>query len=109
MDRVLVGDLEEAAAGLRRDTLQHFLAIGATGLRRWIAAASASHSRPTEATQGSSAVITVLIGKQYRINQGLGTLGRFDALRNADLTASVHTIGQQDESLPPRLFFHQLV
>src|SRR5271157_4805948 len=105
IDRFFLGHLEETSASFSRDLLQDFLAVGMRGLLRVsTAAGTAAHSATTPTAVAAHAshagialvAVSVGIGVQDGVHQGVGALGRLDGPVQTDSGASVNAIGKND-------------
>src|SRR5450756_1030970 len=81
-------NLEETAAGLARDLLQHFLAVGR------IHRAAAAYSADAE-----SAAVHFRVFEEDGVDQGIRPLRGFHGGGERNLAARVHSVGKQDQRL----------
>src|SRR5450759_471487 len=93
---LLLRNLEETAAGLARDLLQHFLAVGHI-------------HREVDSAWAASAAIRPRVFEEDGIDQRVRPLRGFDGGGERDLAAGVDPVGEQDQRLAAALFAHELV
>src|SRR5271166_5861946 len=129
LDRLLLGNLIKAPAGLLGQSLHDGFTVG-VALRSATPTASATAStaagvpaaRITAARITSASTSTVTpagipgrvviglgIGEENGVHQGIGALGRFDGPVQAGFAALVDAVGEDDECFATLQFAHELV
>ena len=107
VDGHVTADFEETAAGLARDLLHDFLAVGAIHVWAAHSAAATPHARSAEAAEIGQAGVGV--GEKDRVDQCVRALRRFDRSIERLAAAVVLAVAQQDEGLAAGLFPHDVV
>src|ERR1700722_8728091 len=92
--------------------LEHFLPVGTRFF--WVAVVPAAHSASTHsaampATVTSAVAVTLFVGKQNGVDQGVGTLGGGDGIEQRFLAAAIDSVGENDDGLASLLFFHDFI
>src|ERR1035437_967026 len=123
---LLFRDFKETSAGFFGNALENLLAIGVLFFGMTLATAariSASATGPATTSAGptaaaparsaaaahsawSFAFFTARICEIYGVDNRVGALGRLDRTLQVSLAAAVDAVRQNNERLPPLLFFH---